>query len=215
MIVLAVLLSGITTGDALEYSASAGGAAFIMGEDNVVAEILHTCSYTTDTPDFWRKEGEFYPQHSGRFTGEPAYFKHVMGAANRIMEKANLKPADFAYAIFHMPNGRFPQTAGKKLGFTKEQMEPGWIVSWMGNTYSGSSPTGFAATLDVAKPGELILLVSFGSGAGSDGFVFKVTDRISEVQELAPKVKNLLFDNRIYIDYGMYAKFRGKIKMKP
>jgi hydroxymethylglutaryl-CoA synthase len=202
-------------GDALEYSASAGGAAFIMGKNKVIAEILDTCSYTTDTPDFWRREGEFYPQHSGRFTGEPAYFKHVLGVANKIMEKANLKPADFAHAIFHMPNGRFPQTAGRKLGFTKEQMEPGWIVSWMGNTYSGSSPTGLAATLDVAKPGELILLVSFGSGAGSDGFVFKVTERINEVRELAPKVKNLLFDNRIYIDYGMYAKFRGKIKMKP
>ena len=44
-------------GDALEYTASAGGAAFIMGEDKVIAEILHTYSYTSDTGDFWRREG--------------------------------------------------------------------------------------------------------------------------------------------------------------
>jgi hydroxymethylglutaryl-CoA synthase len=112
-----------------------------------------------------------------------------------------------------MPNGKFPLTAGKKLGFTKEQMEPGWIVPLMGNTYSGSSPTGFSATLDVAKPGDLILLVSFGSGAGSDAFIFKMTDRINKVRDKAEKLKSMLENNRIYLDYGQYAKYRGKIIM--
>ncbi len=200
-------------GDALEFSASAGGSAFILGADGVVAEVLDTFSYTTDTPDFWRREGAFYPLHGGRFTGAPAYFKHVLGAGKAILEKSGYKASDFAYAIFHMPNGKFPMTAGKRLGFKKEQLEPGWIVPLMGNTYSGSSPTGFSATLDIAKPGELILLVSFGSGAGSDAFIFRVTDRINEVRDKAEKVKDMLEKNRIYLNYGEYAKFRGKIIM--
>jgi hydroxymethylglutaryl-CoA synthase len=200
-------------GDALEFSASAGGSAFIFGRERIVAEVLDTCSYTTDTPDFWRREGAFYPLHGGRFTGEPAYFKHVLGAGRAILEKTGYKPQDFAYAIFHMPNGKFPLTAGKTLGFSKEQIEPGWVVPLMGNTYSGSSPTGFSATLDIAKPGDLILLVSFGSGAGSDAFVFRVTDRIDEVRDKAEKLKDMLEHNRIYLDYGQYAKYRGKIIM--
>jgi hydroxymethylglutaryl-CoA synthase len=200
-------------GDALEFSASAGGSAFIFGEENVIAEVKDTYSYTTDTPDFWRREGAFYPLHGGRFTGEPAYFKHVLGAGAAIMEKSGYKASDFAHAIFHMPNGKFPLTAGKKLGFTKEQIEPGWIVPLMGNTYSGSSPTGFSATLDVAKPDDLILLVSFGSGAGSDAFVFKVTERINEVRDKADKLKDMLEGDRFYLDYGQYAKYRGKIIM--
>lgn len=200
-------------GDALEFSASAGGSAFIIGADGVVAEILDTSSYTTDTPDFWRREGAFYPLHGGRFTGAPAYFKHILGAGKAILEKSGYKASDFSYAIFHMPNGKFPLTVGKRLGFTKEQLEPGWIVPLMGNTYSGSSPTGFSATLDIAKPGDLILLVSFGSGAGSDAFIFKVTDRIDEVRDKAEKVKDMLENNRIYLNYGEYAKFRGKIIM--
>ena len=198
-------------GDALEYSASAGGSAFIMGNDNIVAEVLFTNSFTSDTPDFWRREHEFYPRHAGRFTGEPAYFKHVVGAGKLLLEKSGMKPQDFKYAVFHMPNGKFPQAAGKKLGFTKEQLETGWIVPWMGNTYSGSSPTGLSAVLDVANPDDLIFMVSFGSGAGSDGFIFKVTDRIKEVQNKAPKLREMLDENKIYLDYGEYAKFREKI----
>jgi len=198
-------------GDALEYSASAGGAAFIMGKKNVIAEILFTTSYTSDTPDFWRREHEFYPRHAGRFTGEPAYFKHLVTAGKILLKKSEMKPEDFKYAVFHMPNGKFPQMAGKKLGFTKKQLETGWIVPWMGNTYSGSSPTGLAAVLDVAKPGDKIFIVSFGSGAGSDGFIFKVTDKIKDVQNKAVKLRDMLDKNKIYLDYGEYAKFREKI----
>lgn len=198
-------------GDALEYSASAGGSAFIMGKKNVIAEILFSNSYTSDTPDFWRREHEFYPRHAGRFTGEPAYFRHVVSAGKLLLEKSKMKPADFKYAVFHMPNGKFPQVAGKKLGFTEEQMKVGWIAPWMGNTYSGSSPTGLAAILDEAKPGDKIFMVSFGSGAGSDGFIFNVTDKILNVQDKAPKLREMLDKNKIYLDYGEYAKFRDKI----
>ena len=67
--------------DALEYTAAAGGAAFLIGNDNPIATINHTCSFTTDTPDFWRREGQDYPRHGGRFTGDPGYFKHVGGAS--------------------------------------------------------------------------------------------------------------------------------------
>ncbi len=199
--------------DALEYTASAGGAAFIFGTENVVAEVIDTYSYTSDTADFWRREGEFYPQHTGRFTGDPAYFRHVLGAGRAILEKSDFSPQDFAHAIFHMPNGKFPLKAGKTLGFTKEQINEGWLVPIMGNTYSGSSPTGLTAVLDVAKTGDLILLVSFGSGAGSDAFILRATERLSEVQNKAPHTRDMLNANKIYLNYGEYAKYREKIIM--
>lgn len=200
-------------GDALEYSASAGGAAFIMGNDKVVAEILHTHSFTSDTPDFWRREGESYPRHGGRFTGDPAYFKHITSAGKALLEKSGMSPEDFTHAVFHMPNGKFPQEAGRRLGFTKQQLEVGWIVPWMGNTYSGSSPTGLAAILDIAKPNDMIFMVSFGSGAGSDGFIFRVTEEIVKVQDRAAKVRDMLETRKVHLNYGEYAKYRSKIKL--
>ncbi len=199
-------------GDALEYSTAAGAAAFIFGKDNVVAEIKETYAFMTDTPDFWRREYEHYPRHAGRFTGEPSYFKHVLGAATGIMKRSGTTPKDFDYVIFHQPNGKFPLNAAKQLGFRKEQVETGRLVPKLGNTYSGSSPIGMTAVLDIAKPGNKILLVSYGSGAGSDGFIFTVTDRILDVQNLAVKTREMLDNNKVYIDYGTYAKYRGKIR---
>jgi len=199
-------------GDALEYSAAAGAAAFIFGKDKLVAEVLHTYSYTTDTPDFWRREYQYYPQHGGRFTGDPAYFAHILGAARGIMAKAGMTPADLQYVIFHQPNGKFPLRAGEILGFSRKQIDPGWLVPKLGNTYSGSSPLGLTATLDIAKPGDTIMLVSYGSGAGSDGFIFKVTDRIEEVRNQAVRTRDMLDKNKNYIEYGVYAKYRRKIR---
>jgi len=198
-------------GDALEYSASAGAAAFIMGSKNLVAEAVDTYSFMTDTPDFWRREHEFYPQHGSRFTGEPAFFKHVMGAAQGMMKRVKMTPKDFDYVVFHQPNGKFPMRVGEMLGFTKEQIIPGWLTPRLGNTYSGASPIGLTSTLDISKPGNMILMVSYGSGAGSDAFVWKVTDRIDEVRDLAVHTTKLLDENITFVDYGTYAKYRGKI----
>jgi len=200
-------------GDALEYSAAAGAAAFIFGGDNLVATLDAQVSFMTDTPDFWRREYMHYPRHAGRFTGEPAYFKHTLGATKMLLEKSGLKPGDFAFAVFHQPNGKFPMRAGKSLGFTKEQMQQGWLSPWLGNTYSGASPIGLTAILDIAKPGDRILMVSYGSGSGSDGFVWTVTERINEVRGLAPHTRTQLENAKIYVDYGTYAKLRGKIRM--
>ncbi|VVB76964.1 Hydroxymethylglutaryl-CoA synthase [uncultured archaeon] len=203
-------------GDALEYTASAGGAAFIIGKEKgkVIADILKTVSYTTDTPDFWRREGASFPSHGGRFTGEPAYFKHITNATKLLLEETGMKPADFTYAIFHQPNGKFPVNVSKQLGFTEKQIEHGLLTPIIGNTYSGASLLGLAATLDVAKAGDRILVTSFGSGAGSDSFAIEVTDSIEAARGRTTKVKDLIGRNKVYIDYATYLKNRDTIKMK-
>jgi hydroxymethylglutaryl-CoA synthase len=199
-------------GDALEYTAAAGGVAYIIGKENIVAKIESTFSFTTDTPDFWRREGKPYPEHGGRFTGEPGYFKHVTSAASGLMERLGTKPSDYNYAVFHQPNGKFPTRVAKMLGFSGEQIKPGLVVSHLGNTYSGSCMMGLAAILDIAKPGDRIFMTAFGSGAGSDAFSFSVTDRIYEIRDGAPSVEELLA-NPVYINYATYAKHKGKIKL--
>ena len=198
--------------DALEYTASAGGAAYIIGSKNTVADFEDTYSFTTDTPDFYRREGKPYPRHGGRFTGEPAYFKHVLSGAKGMFDKMGTEASDYDHAVFHQPNGKFYIRAARKLGFNEEQYKTGLLTPNIGNTYSGATPLGLAAILDIAQPGDRIFAVSYGSGAGSDAFSIEVTDRIEEKRELAPKVQDMI-QNKTYVDYAIYAKFKGKLRM--
>lgn len=201
-------------GDALEYAASAGGAAFIIGKNNVIASINETCSFTTDTPDFWRREGKKYPAHGGRFTGGPAYFRHIMSNAKNLMDCVGTKPEDYDYAIFHQPNGKFPVKVAKMLGFTYEQIKQGLLSPCVGNTYSGATMIGLASVLDVAKPGERIFLTSYGSGAGSDGFDITVTNKIKDLNRKKAPLLSELIENKEYIDYAGYAKYRDLLYLE-
>ncbi len=200
-------------GDALEYSASAGGAALVIGRENLIAEINGTESFTTDTPDFWRREGQRYPSHGGRFTGEPAYFRHVGECGRRMMERAQTEPSHYQHVVFHQPNGKFPQRIGKSLGFTDAQMKYGLVTPWIGNTYSGAALIGLANVLDHAQAGDRVLVVGYGSGAGSDAFDLTVTEGIRNFdRDHGPQVQEFL-DGGTPLSYAMYAKFRGKIHL--
>jgi len=198
-------------GDALEYSAGCGGAAYIIGTEGLVAEIEETCSFTTDTPDFWRRPGADFPSHGGRFTGEPAYFRHVVSASRMLMAKTGVKPEELDYAVFHQPNGKFPMQAARMLGIPVEKVAHGLVTPFIGNTYSAASMLGLAAVLDVAKPGERILVTSFGSGAGSDSFLIRVLDAIEEKRGRARSVQSYM-DDKEYVEYGVYVKHRRKLK---
>ncbi len=200
-------------GDALEYSASAGGAAFVIGQERVICQVRRTLSYTTDTPDFWRREGQKYPSHSGRFTGEPAYFRHVTECARRMMETEGTTPADYAHVVFHQPNGKFPQRVGKQLGFSDAQMRYGLVTPDIGNTYSAAALIGLANVLDRAAPHERILVVGYGSGAGSDAFDLETTDEIASFDRSHGRPVQWYLDSGTEIPYAVYAKFRGKIHM--
>ncbi len=201
-------------GDALEYTAGAGGAAYIVGPaDESLAIINASYSYVTDTPDFWRREYQKYPEHGMRFTGEPAYFKHITEAATALMQASGTQPKDYRWAVFHQPNTKFPQRVAGQLGFSLEQIEPGLLVSVIGNTYAGAAMIGLTATLDVAQPGDRILVVSFGSGAGSDAFDMLVTDKLPERCDRATKTQEYIA-RRTEIDYAAYVRFRGKLLMK-
>jgi hydroxymethylglutaryl-CoA synthase len=116
--------------------------------------------------------------------------------------------------VFPQPNGKFPVRAAKQLGFTEQQIEVGLLTPFIGNTYSGAVPLGLASILDVARPGERIFAVAYGSGAGSDAFDITVTDAIKDLRkDGAPTVKELV-ERKKFLDYATYAKYRGKIKMK-
>jgi hydroxymethylglutaryl-CoA synthase len=198
-------------GGELDLFVGYGGCAYIFGKTDVIAELEGWYSCTSDTPDFWRRDGEPYPSHGGRFTGDPAYFKHIRKAAKRLMEKLGLKPSDINYFVAHQPNVQFPVRIARELGFKEEQYLPSLQVAKFGNTYSGSSPVGLAAVLDIAKPEERILIVSYGSGAGSDAYSFMTTSQIIEKRQRQKLTVKYQAENPFleYVDYTTYRRLKA------
>lgn len=197
-------------GGELDFFVGYGGSAFLFGKQDVIAEMEGWYSCTSDTPDFWRRDVQPFPRHGGRYTGEPAYFKHILKAARKLMEKLSLQISDVDYFVSHQPNIPFPIRIAKDLGFKEEQYMPGLQVSKFGNTYSSSSPVGLAAILDKAKAEERILMVSYGSGAGSDAYSLMTTNQIGE-KKLRQKfnIQHQVTNNSVeFVDYQTYRKLK-------
>jgi len=195
-------------GDILEFSASAAGVAIVVAsrEDDksrdclstescaesedeclnppILAEILATASVATDTPDFWRRTQAKYPEHAGRFTGEPAYFFHIKAAVTLVLEKyrnltgVELQQNQIDRCVFHTPNGKFPRSIAAQLGFSANQIADSLVVDVVGNSYAAASPLALAAALDEAPAQQTILLASYGSGAGADAFLLRTTEAL-------------------------------------
>ena len=197
--------------DPLEYTAGAGGCAYIIGEEDVMVTIEGTCSYTQDIPDFWRRDGAEFPSHAGRFTGGPAYFTQIINCSRELMKRMGTTPNDYDYVVFHEPNGRFPLMVADMLGFEEKKVLPSLVVRKIGNTYSGSSLLGLAAVLDCAKTEDRIFMTSYGSGAGSDSFSMVVTDELEEKKTLAPSVEYYV-NRKEYVDYALYARSRNLLR---
>ena len=195
------------THDTLEYTASSGSVSLLLGKDDLILELIDLESFSSDTPDFWRREGIRYPSHGGRFSGKPSYFYHIEESSKSLLKKTGLKPEDFAYGVFHMPNGKFPVQVAKSLGFSFGQIKDSLTVNYLGNSYTASALMGLTAVLEKAKTGDLIFMCSYGSGAGSDSFVLKVTKNLDKRRKQFLKT----VENKQYISYPTYLKFMEMI----
>lgn len=197
--------------DILEYTAGAGASALILGDaDSSIARLVDFSSFSSDTPDFWRRDGVRYPSHGGRFTGEPAYFTHVLGSSHKLLEQVHMKPTDFDYCVFHMPNGKFPYEIAKRLQFTKSQLLPSLTIHKIGNPYSASSLMGLSAVLDIAKPNQKIFFASYGSGAGSDAMIFETTSHIDK-KRISEYSFEKMIEHTESVSYLAYLRKEEKI----
>ena len=96
-----------------------------------------------------------------------------------------------------------PASVGGVGGSATYYREPAKIIF----THENGAEDDHDFVLDIAKPNERVLLASYGSGAGSDGFVYRVTEKIKKARSLAPYTRDMLDNNKIYVDYGTTLSF--------
>ena len=195
-------------GDLTEPYAGCGGAAFVLGTENVIATIDGYESYCTDLSDNFRVEGERYIRSGmllGQAKNDVGVYDHVINSGTKLMKKMNTKPEDYKYIVAQQTTPAVAYRIGQKLCFSKEQVAPSIFSETIGDTGAASILIGLAKVLDRAKAGEKILVVSYGFGAGSDAISLTVTDSIGNMHGKVATVDEHVA-SKMMIDYPTATK---------
>ncbi len=212
MMVVAADIRLAYTGGEHEYAFGDGGAAFLLGDEAVAAEIEGSYSISEDFPDYWRPSNEiFVHAWEDRFGLDEGYRKFPAEAAAGVMKKCKLTPKDFAKVCFYGPNTRRHGELGRVMRFEPAQIqEP--LLDTVGNTGTAQPLMTLVAALEDAKPGDRILLVSYGNG--SDAVVLKVTKEIENIKNRRG-IKQNLKNKKVLSSYEKYLRWRELVTLQP
>ena len=189
-----------------------GAASVVMGKGkkNVIAKFLGSNSVTYDLADHYRRpDKKFDYLWEERWVRDEGYAKIIPEAINGLLEKTKLKVEDFARIVYPCFFTGDHKKIGKTIGADPKQI--------MGNMHQETGETGaahplvlFNKALEESKPGDKILVASFGQG--SDALAFEVTENI---KDLAPRrgINGCLADRRELESYAKFAKFRDNIDL--
>lgn len=195
-----------------EMNCGDGAAAFMLGSNDVIAEIEAIYSHATNFIDRWRDaDSQYVKEYEPRFTRDYGYKQHIMEAANGLFEKLQTGIGDFSHVVLQQPNPGMVKGVAKSLGVSAEQLAVGNLVGDLGDLGAASVFVGLASILDQAEPGQRILAISYGSGA-SDAVALRVTDAITENRDRVKSVAAYRETSRPIEDYMAFAKMKGTIE---
>ena len=161
-----------------EFTYGDGAAAFLVGKDDVIATLEGSYSLSVDFMDRWHTVVEKFERASeDRWIRDEGYEKLVPAAINGLLSKLNLTMKDISKLVFCYP-GRHAALA-KKLGADPAQVQDN-LIDKVGDTGAAYPLMMLVGALEEAKPGDKILVASFGQGA--DVLLFKVTDNITRMK---------------------------------
>jgi len=151
-------------------------AAFVVGDKDVIAEFKGSYSVTYDFCDHVRsKDSDMDRQWEERWIRNEGYARFIPEAINGLLEKCQLKITDFAKVIYPCHNRGARKDINKKLSIPPE-IEQSNLQAEIGDSGTSLPLVMLAQALEGAKPGDKILVASYGSGA--DALYFEVTENI-------------------------------------
>jgi hydroxymethylglutaryl-CoA synthase len=204
-------------GMVLEYVASAGAVAFVLGKENPIANLEALVSHSHDQNDYFRTEGERFIQSGAGFYGWVANWgllEHIVPAGKALFEKTGLQPADFAKFAVPQKTGVRPLMTMGKLELDMMQVLPYVLTAQIGDCGAAGVLLSLAHILDFAEPGERVGIIDFGSGAGCDAWSLVCTEALNERRPEKDLVIELL-DDKIMVDYATMSKFEQKFIQSP
>ena len=196
----------------MESGLGDAAAAFVLGDEDVLAALDGSVSLSREAADTWRSaEDTFVRNWDVRYANTQIYTPLVSKAVKELLAKLALQPADFAKIVIFGHEEKTRTGLAAKLGFTPEQLAPSFFGE-IGNTGTAAIGVMLSAVLDTAKSGERILVVGYGEGC--DAMAFTVTDK-AETYRPQRTVEQLLARKNEDLPYGKYLKWKEMVVCEP
>ena len=195
----------------LELSSGDGAAALLVGEGDVIAELVAGANRTVDFVDHYRGDGAAFDYTwEERWIRDEGYNKIVPATLKDLFAKAGVKGADIAHFCMPCTLSKVSASVAKKAGIADTSVRDN-LAAVCGDTGAAHALVMFAHALEGAKPGELILVVGFGQGC--DALLFRATDRIGSVKP-ARGVSGWLGRRREETNYHKFLSFNDNIEVE-
>ena len=183
-----------------------GAAAFLIGGDGLAVGIEGSYHITSEFLDVWRLEYDKITRTwEDRFIREEGYMPYLRKAVSGLLKTCNLSPGNFTKAAFYAPDGRMHRDIVKSLGLDAKTQIQDPLFDRVGNTGAAFAPMILIGALEVAKPGDRILLANYGDGA--DAYALRIIGELEKMEDRRGIKRNL--ESKLMLDnYGKYIKFR-------
>jgi len=197
-----------TSGDD-EMAFGDGAAALMVGDDGVIANLLGQHSVLRDMADVWRTQKEdFSRSWEGRWVRDEGYMKSLPQAVAGLLKKCKITPKDITKAAIYGPEPRTIGAIGRSMGLEPAQIQDSQFLS-MGNTGTALSPMVLVSVLEEAKPGDKILMATYGNGA--EALLFEVTAEIEKARDRRGIKGHLAIKKAV--SYDRYISWKGLVPL--
>ena len=194
-----------------EQQGGDGAAAFIFGNENVIAEIEASVSLTREYLDTWRNPDErFGHSWEERFALTQAYAPLFGKAVTGVLEKAKVKPGDIARVILDAPNPRAVDEFARAAKLDPAKLADSFALT-VGQTGAAHAGLMLTAVLPSCKPGDLILMAAVADGA--DAILLRVTPQAAAFRPVHSVGR--MVESKGDVSYGSYLKWREILPTEP
>ena len=200
-------------GSSQEHTYGDGAAAFLTGDEDVLAQFKGSFSVSSDFIDFRRtQEEKFCHGWEERWIRDEGYSRIISDAVTGLLDRYHRSISDFAKIVLACPVEGALKGLIRAIGAQPEQMQD-TMIAQVGDTGAALPLMMLAAALEDAKEGDHILVVSYGSG--SDALWFEVTDKIKAARTGGGKgISGHLAERNDLSVYAKYLVFRNLIPLE-
>ncbi len=197
------------SGPELDYGD--GAAALLIGQGKPIAEVLAQSAITVDFIDHFRIAGEGIDYHwEERWVRDEGIAKLLPAAIRQVLEQAGVAAEKIDRFIFPSTLAKVDVQLAKKCGIRADAVAANLSDS-VGDTGVAHGLLLLAQALETAKPGQLILLAQFGSGA--QAVLLRVTEAIASFKP-AVGVSGWLERGVVETSYTRFLVYKNQLQVE-